>query len=1178
MKNMSVTCNATPPCRVHPDLSRGAWIKAQFHKAAAAMIVLLAVFSFSSAAKAQTTLLATNRNIYVGANFSGIYTNSQLRAVLSGTSGANVTLSVSGAPAGVTILFSTNAYVNTGNPLVITNSWNPIWYSVAVTNVASGVYPLTFTLTGATNAASATVNLIVGPRWVSQTFSGGVGDANWSTPANWSTGVVPGSGDDVMFQDAGNTNIVDASLTIGSLSVLPLANGTNLNMLIAPGQTLSVLGTNSFTVNSDSSSTLAKTLTMNIFGPGASLIVSNKQGTFSANSSQGTGGATTGLTLTMTNLDTFIASVSRFGLGDWTMVKGGGVAANEMASATGFSFAKTNVVSVFAPGDYGLTNYNPTFSISMLKEGDAFNNGSAQTINLGMYNAFQAESLALAQNRAGGNPNNLRFNPVFTNTAVALMPYVSFRNTNGGRMNLLGVGVDSGTTGPGSNTRGVLNLIGGIVDMQVDTMWLGRDRSADFATNTGAVALGVFSFNAGLVDVNTLIAGYQVYTNNSSAQGQINVGGSATTNAVLSVNSNLVLGFYAGDFGTGTAAALTSGQLAILTNGVVRANQITVGQVSGVQSVNRITISAGGTLDVTNTVASADITLPSMINNGGTNVLHMNGANTLIYCSNVTALAGSKISIGSVANAVLNTPIPVITFTNSTTPNNFGWSGVAPFGLSVVIGTTPNSVTVTLNTGTPKTVRWVGNVDNLWDTSTKNWIDTATGLSTNFNTGDQVIFDDTASVFSLDVQGDILPSQAGIGLAMTNDAKAYTFTTTGVGRLLGGASLVKQGANSLTVDLYTEMAGTLSQGSISNTVLGTIGAIAGATGTTFANAGTVLGNVSSSSLAVNAGNIIGSLTAKSFSVVTNDVAGTVRGGLGIETNSLVYNAGTFAGIGSATVATNSVFINAGTIANGGNNAGSLTVIGTFEDMGVDAGTVLNLATLTINGGGIFIPGGDGIGTTKVTSDATGFDGRVQLLTGSTTIFKVDLNAPQKNTLITSGYMSWGPNQNSLVQNGGTLAITNIGTTAFGPGQTLTLVANNFGGAPFDVGLNTTNSLSNILPSAPAPGLVWDLSQLIHGGVVSIRSIPTVGTNVTFNITTGITISTNVPPITNSVVIAELSWPQEYIGWKLQTLVNTPTNGIENTNWQNVAVAQFTNDIVFTNALTPGNVFYRMVAP
>ena len=123
----------------------------------------------------------------------------------------------------------------------------------------------------------------------------------------------------------------------------------------------------------------------------------------------------------------------------------------------------------------------------------------------------------------------------------------------------------------------------------------------------------------------------------------------------------------------------------------------------------------------------------------------MNGANTLIYCSNVTALAGTKISIGSVAKQFSTRPSRLFTFTNGTTPNNFGWSGVAPVGLNVVIGTSPNSVYVTLNTGTPKTVRWVGNMDNIWDHTTQNWLDTATGLSTNFNTGDKVIFDDTAS-------------------------------------------------------------------------------------------------------------------------------------------------------------------------------------------------------------------------------------------------------------------------------------------------------------------------------------------------------------------------------------------------------------------------------------------------
>ena len=272
MKNPSAPCNNPPP---RPR-------KFKLGTAATAALAL-ASLCFGSSAKAQTaTLLATNQNIYVGANFNGIYTNSQLRSALSGTGVTPVTLSVSGAPAGVTILFSTNTYASAANPLDTTNSWNPIWYSVAVTNVAGRCLSTnsTYSLSGGATA-SATVNLIVGPRWVNQVSAGGVGDVNWSTSGNWSTGVAPGAGDDVIFQDAGNTNVVDSSVSIGSLAFLPVISGTNQNMLIASGQTLSVLGTNSFAVNNDSSTTpSAKTFTLNIFGSGALLGREQQTGVF----------------------------------------------------------------------------------------------------------------------------------------------------------------------------------------------------------------------------------------------------------------------------------------------------------------------------------------------------------------------------------------------------------------------------------------------------------------------------------------------------------------------------------------------------------------------------------------------------------------------------------------------------------------------------------------------------------------------------------------------------------------------------------------------------------------------------------------------------------------------------------------------------------------------------------
>ena len=103
--------------------------------------------------------------------------------------------------------------------------------------------------------------------------------------------------------------------------------------------------------------------------------------------------------------------------------------------------------------------------------------------------------------------------------AVAFMPFVSFRNTNGGRMNLVGVGIDSGTTGPGSNTRGGLNFTGGWWICSSTRCGSGAI-AARMLQPTPAAAGWQLTFQRGIVDVNTLIAGYQAYTNNSCAQGR----------------------------------------------------------------------------------------------------------------------------------------------------------------------------------------------------------------------------------------------------------------------------------------------------------------------------------------------------------------------------------------------------------------------------------------------------------------------------------------------------------------------------------------------------------------------------------------------------------------------------------------------------------------------------------
>ena len=1124
-----------------------------------AAIVALMVTMVS--ARAQTVTLTPRSGFKVfagGGGYGGVYTNIQITASLSGdfsTVPNPVTLSVSGLPAGASYAFSTTSF---------TNSQNADFLRLAVTNVAKGTYPLTVSATtnGVSVGNSFVIPLIVGTLWTNS-----ISDLNWSTADNWSAGV-PGAGDDVMFQDASlnsNSNNVNGSMTVGSLSFIPNISGTSQYMTMDPGTTLSVVGTNGLAINEDSYPGNSKTLALYISGVGAKLLVTNTAANVAINGISSGGKATV---LTMSGLDAFEADVNRFGVADVNFATQGAVG----VQIARVDFARTNLINASYVGDYTRLDYIP-YSISCFYNSDSYNNGSSQILNLGIANSFQADSIGFDQGRMGGSSSAMTFNSAF----ITNSPSVSFRNSDGiSRVSLIGVAVDAGTNQTGSNTKFNLNLIHGHVDMLVDQMWIGRNR---FTNNANANPFGKFEFDDGIVDVNTLRLGYQAYTNDSHCNGTITVGGNATNSALLKVNTELSLGYTRGDYAGGVEAAKGYGQIVINTNGTVEANAVTVGQLSG---NNTITVNNGGALFVSNTLADATTALGTLtVQSGGALTLNRNGANTLVYVTNLVA-SGGVINIASSTGA--GSFSPIISYAPGHGETASFTAGTMPAGLSGTIfnNTTTHTIDLTLSAGAPKTLLWQGYVNNVWDNSTKNWYDPATGLHTNFSTGDSVIFDDTASTASINVSEDVVPRQAlGFdGIDMTNNVLNYTFS--GAGGIRGAATFVKAGTQSVTINNYTEVAAQVVQGGITGN--GTIGSVTVSPGATCSllGGGTVLGSLTSGGIVNNAGTVQGALVLQGPAIMTNAVGGTVQGPLTTDAGSFIYNAGTFSGLGSATIATNATFINAGTIANGGNNAGSLTVSGTFEDMGVAAGASLNLTTLTISGGGTFIPGGDGIGTTTVLSDGQNtYNGRVILLTGSTNIFKVNVGGTPANTVLTSGFISFGPNQSALVQNGGTILLKQVGGPAYAVGQNYTLVQNNFGGAPFNVGLNTTNSLSVIDPSVPSAGLAWDFGQLISGGVLGIKAIPTTPTNVVFGASLTQTISTNIPPVTNNVIVTSLSWPAEYIGWKLEQQQTTLAKGLSTaaTNWTTIDSSLFTNAMVFTNAVTSNSaVFYRMVAP
>ena len=1120
-----------------------------------AVVVWLALALLALPAGAQTVTISPQTQTYwAGMNTSNVLGVGSNSVVITGANGTTVNLAVNGQPGGVTPVLSTNACTNNIQ----------LGLTLNATNVVAGTYHLNLNATGAASY-STNVNLFVVPQWIQTNKTIG----NWfeATGTNWSSGAAPGSGDAVYFEHmvaAPYTNVVDSSRTIQSLVYLGDADDAGyanaLNTTINGGQTLSVLGTNGFYIGRKNQTGARPFFTFNGAG---TLVVTNAAANFGV--IDGDANSTRYLTVNMTNLNNLNAYVNRFAVGDTSLSKLQGVYYG--AQMVNFYLAKTNIITALFADNY--TNVDFNTSVQYERSDVGMNGAQTAGFNLGLTNVINADSVGIGR---GGNVGSgstafgilgysLKFANVFSNSAAPFAGAV-FRNTNGGRMSLLALGVDSGTAVSIGNNRGMADFRGGRVDMQVDQIWLGQNRTNCAAKDDQ----GGLYFDWGNVNANTLVAGNMKYTNAVSAiVGYVLVG----TNGTLNVNSNLALGLTPANVsGFGAQAAAVSGQVQINNGGVLRANQITVGQFS---TNNFITINNGGTLDVTNTVASASTMLTALTAAGGGLTLHIKGNNTSVFVSNLTASASSPINIASVSGiSSYPVTIHVISYASATTPNNWV-GGTGPAGLSVGVANNAanNSIDLTLSTGTPKTLLWQGYVDNTWNSSTPNWLDLNTGLHTNFATLDKVVFDDTATVTSLTVTEDVVPSQTLAGILITNNLAAYTFT--GSGRILGGASVTKSGTNSLTVDLYTEFGVNLTQGALAVTSAGTIGSAAISAGATFANAGMLLGGITCAGVVANTGTVSGALTVQTSGVATNTA--TINGALTLQTGSLLYNAGTFYGIGSATVATNSTLINAGTL-----YGSSLTVSGTLVDLvangtGSSPGSI-NVGTLSVNG--TFQPGGNSIATTKVTDYAADGStqqgnpsGRVQLNAGSTTIFQVNMTNSQPFTKLLSQNQGFGPSQANKGINGCTLLITNVGATQFSAGQTFKLFGQYYNdGNINNAGANTTNSYPLIIPKSPGPGLAWDLSQLIPGGTIGVISASSVQINLTSTFT-----------LSGTNIITELSWPADYIGagWLQQQVANL-ANGL-GTNWTTVGASTTVNDIFITNVINGNSaVFYRFVRP
>jgi hypothetical protein len=1112
----------------------------------------LALLATSAQAQQTVSINPITINYWVGVNTTNVLGVGSNSVAISGTTSNLVNLNLS-SPANVGFVLT---------PPATTTGLTNLGVALFVTNAPAGVTPLIISGSGGADY-STNVNLFSVPQWIS---TNSASSGNWSSTTNWSGGAVPGLNGSVYFENnaiAPFTNVVDSSQTLQSLIYLGDADD-NLSLggvytLIPAGVTLSVVGTNGFAIGVKSNNDVRPQY---VFYGGGALVVNNANANFAIN--DGCSSSSTRVTtVTMSGLSNFVANVSRFGAGDATLSAQGLVG----GALVTLNLARTNTITTTWTDNYSALGFQNSFNAG--NNGEEASGSATTFLNLGLTNGIYTDSIGVGRSHMKGTSGvgeTMRFPTTLTNSAAPVAS-VYIRGATGGRMSLLAVGVDSGTNNSTVNTIGSVDLLGGNVDMLVDQIWLGRNR-----TNTVAPTdSGSLSFDNGTVSANTIEDGYMEYTNSAVVKGNLLVG----TNALLIVANYLELGHTpvdpAGSFAV--PESLASGQM-IIGGGTALVNQIIVGTGGG---TNIITINTGGSLVVTNTIASPTNGLSTLALGAGQLTFFVQAGVTNAFVTNLVTSATCNINIASLTG-FSSYPATNVLIAYQTPGTHTLGIGSLPSGFNnLQLIDDPVSMTIRLiiSTNQPENLAWRGGQNSQWDHSSLNWLNTNTLAITKFTDGDNVTFDDTAAVpTNITVAEAVNPSQTGTGIFVTSSTNQFTFNNFGSG-YIGSCALTQSGASTLEIDCLTSIAAQINAGSLVG--VGTLNSVAINSNATLDFNGNIGGSLTTSGTATLGANgtLNGPLTIN-YGVTTN--AGLINGPLTMGSATLLYNSGTFSALGTATVVTNSILINAGSLYGTSltvNFGGSL-----MDDVQGYAGSSspgsINVGSLVI--GGTFIPGGGTTGTTKVTdylfngSEAGSPSGRVQLNTGSTTYFEVNLTNAQANTLLLSQNQGFGPSQPNKSFNGATIVIDNIGPTPFAAGQTFQLFGNYYtGGSIFGAGLNTTNSYPVISPAKPGPGLVWDLSQLIPGGIVGV--------------TTPAQISlANNTIVGTSNIVSEFTWPANYLGGWLQQMNTTLTNGLTATNWVTVAGSSSINDIFVTNNIIAdpnavgSAIFFRFVYP
>jgi autotransporter-associated beta strand protein len=583
--------------------------------------------------------------------------------------------------------------------------------------------------------------------------------------------------------------------------------------------------------------------------------------------------------------------------------------------------------------------------------------------------------------------------------------------------------VNAGPTG-GTGSGAVINYsVNPVSNASNQTLTLGGTTGGNAGFATYQTTINVTGSNGYSLVIPSLTNANNSYITLNASGANLSIpGGVANVNPLrVSGSSNTTLGAVTGNgallkAGTGTLLLTSSNSYTGATN--IAGGTLALGVAGTLTATSAINILNGSTFDIS-AVPSPGFVLPSSTStlggvgtingsyNHGIGILSAGFAGTTPTIGTLTingdltlsggvvdvSLNGANNSTGGLANDLIS----VTGALNVTTPETLT---VTPFSTSLPTGTTWTVLTYnaasgatglsnlnvstsafTLLTNTAGMVQlkynsgsvggdtWTGSVNTNWDTSTTNFVASGTASPVSFTNGDNVTFNDSSSVATVNLTTSLSPNTVLVSSNTTN----YIFS--GSGSLTGGGILTKSGTSTLTIGTSNTYSGgtNISGGAIllNNTAgygLGT-GPLFIATGATL-----IIGDGAADGIIapynVNAG--------AGYAITDNGLIAYNNSSANQPPPAINGSGGLYLNVGSIGIGNVNNY-SGGTVIAGGNvtayeatSFGSGPVVGTGGTLLADFGKVFpnnfNLSGITINAGG---ESSSGIsGTVLVSSNST----------------------------------------------------------------------------------------------------------------------------------------------------------------------------------------------------------------